>query len=336
MMIYFFSFIARENGMQDEKVWMGYERKRGKLSDLNALLRGNAKEHFSLVIGDQTIFHKIKYVITLDADTQLPLGSAWKLIGTMAHPLNRAWYDEKKKRVTKGYGILQPRITVSLPDITGSIYARMHGNEPGIDPYTRASSDVYQDLFGEGSYIGKGIYEVDMFQKVLDGIFLENRILSHDLLEGCYIRSGLLSDVQLFEKYPTTYQCRYKNADTLDSWDWQIFAWILPLVKGPENVCIKIQFQHYQNGKYLTIYAEALCRPALTALLILGWIVLPSPLFWTITVSGIIVFPIIITSLWDTIRKPKDVVLRISYRKFAYQSPRYHGQNLIHINMPSL
>ncbi|MBK5270847.1 MAG: cyclic beta 1-2 glucan synthetase, partial [Bacteroidia bacterium] len=123
----FFLFHRPRKWNASEKVWMGYERKRGKLSDLNALLRGISKEHFSLVTGDRSVFPKIKYVITLDADTQLPLGSAWKLIGTMAHPLNRAWYDEKKKRVTKGYGILQPRITVSLPDISGSLYARMHG-----------------------------------------------------------------------------------------------------------------------------------------------------------------------------------------------------------------
>ncbi|HEY8660253.1 MAG TPA: glucoamylase family protein [Hanamia sp.] len=293
-----------------ENAWMGYERKRGKLSDLNALLKGKGKEHFSIISGDQSIFPKIKYVITLDADTQLPLGSAWKLIGTMAHPLNRAWYDERKKRVTKGYGILQPRITVSLPDITGSLYARMHGNEPGIDPYTRASSDVYQDLFGEGSYIGKGIYEVDTFQKVLDGKFLENRILSHDLLEGCYIRSGLLSDVQLFEKYPTTYSADMKMRIRWIRGDWQIFSWILPLVKGPGKRLNKNPISALSKWKIFDNIRRSLVPLALTALLLLGWIVLPYSLFWTIIVSGIIVFPIFITSLWDTLRKPKDVVLK--------------------------
>jgi cyclic beta-1,2-glucan synthetase len=305
----FFLFHRPRKWNAGEKMWMGYERKRGKLSDLNALLRGNTKEHFSLVTGDQTIFPKIKYVITLDADTQLPLGSAWKLIGTMAHPLNRAWYDERRKRVTKGYGILQPRITVSLPDITGSLYARMHGNEPGIDPYTRASSDVYQDLFGEGSYIGKGIYEVDTFQKVLDGKFLENRILSHDLLEGCYIRSGLLSDVQLFEKYPTTYSADMKMRIRWIRGDWQIFSWILPWVKGLSNRLNKNPLSALSKWKIFDNVRRSLVPLALTALLLLGWIVLPNSLFWTIIVSGIIVFPVIITSFWDTIRKPKDVVL---------------------------
>ncbi|MDQ2721070.1 MAG: cyclic beta 1-2 glucan synthetase, partial [Bacteroidota bacterium] len=306
----FFLFHRPRKWNQKENVWMGYERKRGKLSDLNALLRGITKEHFSLIIGNQSIFKNIKYVITLDADTQLPLGSAWKLIATMAHPLNHAWYDQKKKRVTKGYGILQPRITISLPDITGSRYTRMHGNEPGIDPYTRASSDVYQDLFGEGSYIGKGIYDVDIFQKVLDGKFLENRILSHDLLEGCYIRSGLLSDVQLFEKYPTTYSADMKMRLRWIRGDWQIFSWILPWVKGAEKKLYKNPISALSRWKIFDNMRRSLIPIALTMLLLLAWIVLPSVLLWTIVVSGIIVFPIFITSLWDTLRKPKNVLFK--------------------------
>lgn len=306
----FFLFHRPLKWNQQENVWMGYERKRGKLSDLNSLLKGITKEHFSLIIGNPYIFQKIKYVITLDEDTLLPLNSAWKLIGTMAHPLNRAWYDEKKKRVTKGYGILQPRITVSLPDITGSRYTRMHGNEPGIDPYTRASSDVYQDLFEEGSYIGKGIYDVDVFQQVLDGKFLENRILSHDLLEGCYIRSGLLSDVQLFEKYPTTYRADMKMRLRWIRGDWQIFSWILPWVTGPQEHLYKNPISALSRWKIFDNMRRSLVPIALTVLLLLAWLVLPSALFWTVAVSGIIVFPVFITVLWDTLRKPKDVVLK--------------------------
>lgn len=306
----FFLFHRPRKWNPTENVWMGYERKRGKLSDLNNLLRGVAKDNFSLISGDQSVFPKIKYIITLDADTQLPLGSAWKLIGTMAHPLNKAWYDKKKKRVTKGYGILQPRITVSLPDISGSLYARMHGNEPGIDPYTRASSDVYQDLFAEGSYIGKGIYEIDVFQKVLDGIFLENRILSHDLLEGCYIRSGLLSDVQLFEKYPTTYSSDMKMRVRWIRGDWQIFSWILPFVKGPGKQLNKNPLSGLSKWKIFDNIRRSLVPLTLTTLLLLGWIVLNSFIFWTVIVSGIIIFPLILSSAWDTIRKPKDVLLK--------------------------
>ncbi|MEP7170329.1 MAG: cyclic beta 1-2 glucan synthetase, partial [Bacteroidota bacterium] len=278
----FFLFHRPRKWNPKENSWMGYERKRGKISELNSLLRGGSKERFSVIIGDQSVFPKIKYVITLDADTQLPLGSAWKLIGTMAHPLNHAWYNEKKKRVTKGYGILQPRVTVSLPDITASLYARMHGNEPGIDPYTRASSDVYQDLFAQGSFIGKGIYDVDIFKKVLEGKFADNSILSHDLLEGCYVRSGLLSDVQLFEKYPTTYRADMKRNARWIRGDWQILSWFLPFVPGPGKRWFKNPLSGLSKWKIFDNIRRSLVPVALTTLLLLGWMILPSSLFWTI------------------------------------------------------
>ena len=197
----FFLFHRPRRWNPREQVWMGYERKRGKLADLNSLLRGGdsgtSRDRFSLIVGDTGVLSNVKYVITLDTDTQLPRDSARQFVGAMAHPLNRAHYDEAKQRVVAGYGILQPRVAVSLPGTNRSRYARMCGSEPGIDPYTRAVSDVYQDLFHEGSFIGKGIYDVDAFEQALNGRFPENRILSHDLIEGCYARAGLLSDVMV-------------------------------------------------------------------------------------------------------------------------------------------
>jgi len=301
-----------------ENVWMGYERKRGKLTELNLLLRESVTGNFSLIIGDQTIFPSIKYVITLDGDTQLPLGTAWKLVGTMAHPLNQPWYDEIKKRITKGYGILQPRVTVSLPDRRSTPYARMHGNEPGIDPYTRASSDVYQDLFEEGSFIGKGIYEVDTFIKVLNGRFPENRILSHDLIEGCYVRSGLLSDVQLFEKYPGSYHADMKRFSRWVRGDWQIYSWCLPMVREAGKRWCKNPVSGLSRWKIFDNLRRSLVPIALTVMIILGWVLLPSSLYWTIAVSSIIVIPIIITCIWDAVRKPKDVIFK------------HHVKNSIH------
>lgn len=305
----FFLFHRPRFWNPQENAWMGYERKRGKITEFNALLRGEAEGRFSLIIGDRAIFPQVKYVITLDADTQLPMASAWKLIGTMAHPLNHAWYDKKKKRVTKGYGILQPRVTVSLPDETASVYSRMHGNEPGIDPYTRASSDVYQDLFREGSFIGKGIYDVDIFRKVLEGKFSENSILSHDLLEGCYVRSGLVSDVQLFEKYPGSYRADMKRRARWVRGDWQIISWILPRVPGAGRHWYKNPVSALSRWKIFDNIRRSLVPVALTSLLLFDWIFLPASLFWTIVVSAIIVVPIMITTVWDAIRKPKDVVL---------------------------
>ncbi|RPI09406.1 MAG: cyclic beta 1-2 glucan synthetase, partial [Acidobacteriales bacterium] len=193
----FFLFHRPRRWNSRERLWMGYERKRGKLADLNSFLRGGSSDRFLLVVGETAVLGNVKYVITLDTDTQLPRDSAWQFVGAMAHPLNRARYDQTKQRVLAGYGILQPRVAASLPGANRSRYARLWGSEPGIDPYTRAVSDVYQDLFGEGSFIGKGIYDVDAFEAALGERFPENRILSHDLLEGCYARAGLISDVQL-------------------------------------------------------------------------------------------------------------------------------------------
>ncbi len=232
----FFLFHRPRRWNPQDRIWMGYERKRGKLSDLNALLRagehGVAKERFSLIVGDTAVLSSVKYVITLDTDTQLPRDSAWQLVGAMAHPLNRARYDQDKQRVCEGYGILQPRVAVSLPGTNRSRYARMFGSEPGIDPYTRVVSDVYQDLFQEGSFIGKGIYDVDAFELALDGRFPENRILSHDLLEGCYARAGLQSDVMVYEEYPSGYSADVSRRHRWIRGDWQLVRWLLPGVPG--------------------------------------------------------------------------------------------------------
>jgi cyclic beta-1,2-glucan synthetase len=305
----FFLFHRPRRWNSADKIWMGYERKRGKLAELNALLRGNGRDKFSTTVGNLSSLLQVKYVITLDADTQLPRGTAWKLAATMAHPLNRAFYSEKKQRVTEGYGILQPRITVSLPELTASHYAKLHGNEPGIDPYTRATSDVYQDLFAEGSFIGKGIYEVDIFEKVLNGKFPENRILSHDLLEGCYIRSGLLSDVQLYEKYPSTYATDVKRRARWIRGDWQIAAWASPFVPSADGCWKGNPLSPLSRWKIFDNIRRSLVPIALTLFIVLGWTVLVNHLFWTLAVSGLIVLPIIIAFIWDVCRKPKEVIL---------------------------
>ncbi|HWP67799.1 MAG TPA: cyclic beta 1-2 glucan synthetase, partial [Rectinemataceae bacterium] len=226
----FFLFHRGRKWNSREEIWMGYERKRGKLADLNALLRGGAADQFDLVVGRIEQLPSVKYVITLDSDTGLPRDSAWQLAGTMAHPLNRPLYDEARGRIVEGYGILQPRVAVSLPGASRSRFARMNNSEPGIDPYTRTVSDVYQDLFGEGSFIGKGIYDVDAFEKVLKGRFPENRILSHDLVEGCYARSGLVSDVQLFEESPSSYLVDVERRRRWIRGDWQVARWLLRFV----------------------------------------------------------------------------------------------------------
>ncbi|MCX5658526.1 MAG: cyclic beta 1-2 glucan synthetase [Planctomycetota bacterium] len=218
-------------------VWMGWERKRGKLEEFNAALRGDIFR-FSAVVGPVDRLKGVKYVITLDSDTQLPRESARELVATLAHPLNRPRYDEKSGRVVDGYTILQPRVGVSMPSANRSRYARLFAGEPGIDPYTRAVSDVYQDVFGEGSFIGKGIYDVDAFATAVGGRLPENRILSHDLLEGALARSGLVSDVVLFEDYPASFIADVSRRHRWIRGDWQIMPWLLrrcPITSRPSD-----------------------------------------------------------------------------------------------------
>ena len=213
----------------------------------------------------------MKYVITLDTDTQLPRDAARQFVGAMAHPLNRPVYDAAPGRVSAGYGILQPRVSVSLPGTNRSRYARLHGGEPGIDPYTRAVSDVYQDVFQEGSFIGKGIYDVDAFEQALKGRFPENRILSHDLLEGCYARSGLLSDVQLYEEYPARYGADVNRRYRWIRGDWQLAGWLLPWVPGPDGRRLKNPLSALSRWKLFDNLRRSLVPAALTLLLLLGW-----------------------------------------------------------------
>ncbi len=308
----FFLFHRPRRWNPVEGVWMGYERKRGKIAALNSLLRGGGivGDRFSLVVGNIAALLNVKYVITLDTDTQLPRDSAQQLVGAMAHPLNRALYDEDKQRVVAGYGILQPRVAVSLPGTNRSRYARMYGSNPGIDPYTRAVSDVYQDLFHEGSFIGKGIYEVETFERALDKRFPENRILSHDLIEGCYARAGLLSDVMVYEEYPSRYNADVSRRHRWIRGDWQLLPWVRQVIPGPG-----IAGQHQKNPlsllsrwKLFDNLRRSLVPSAVTLLLLLAWAILSSPWFWTASMIAIILIPSLISALLELLRKPDDVL----------------------------
>ncbi len=303
----FFLFHRPRKWNPHDKIWMGYERKRGKLGELNDLLRGKGAENFSLIVGDLAGIGHVKYVITLDTDTQLPRDAAWKLVGTMAHPLNQAYYDPRLQRVTKGYGILQPRVSVSLPRSGGSMYALIHGSEPGIDPYTRLTSDVYQDLFEEGSFIGKGIYEIDAFEQALAGRLPENRILSHDLLEGCYTRSGLVSDVELFEEYPKRYSSDVNRRHRWIRGDWQIAYWSLPWAPDGNRKLRKNPLSLLSRWKISDNLRRSLVPAALTTLLFMGWTVLHDAWFWTTAVLLMILLPSLIAAVYHVFHKPREI-----------------------------
>ncbi len=303
----FFLFHRPRRWNSHDLIWMGYERKRGKLADLNLLLREGNRNGFSQVVGDIAVLAGVKYVITLDTDTQLPRDAARQLVGTMAHPLNRPSYDESRERVVSGYGILQPRLSASLPAGKQSRYARLHGGEPGIDPYTRAVSDVYQDAFQEGSFIGKGIYQVDAFELALKDRFPENRILSHDLLEGCYARSGLLSDVQLYEEYPARYGADVNRRHRWIRGDWQLAPWIWRKVPGPDDARLQSPLSALSRWKLFDNLRRSLVPTALTLLLLLGWTVLSSTWLWTLLVPGVLLLQPALASLLDLLRKSHDV-----------------------------
>jgi cyclic beta-1,2-glucan synthetase len=225
----FFLLHRRRVWNGSEGKWMGWERKRGKLHELNRLLRGATDTTFIGVDGRPPLVPTgVRYVITLDADTRLPRGAAKRLVGKMAHPLNAPRFDAQCGRVVEGYGVLQPRVTPSLPTgREGSIFQRVFSSASGIDPYAFAVSDVYQDLLGEGSYSGKGIYDVDVFEAALSGRVPDNTLLSHDLFEGIFARSGLVSDVEVVEEFPSRYDVAAAREHRWARGDWQLLPWIL-------------------------------------------------------------------------------------------------------------
>ncbi len=213
---------------QAEGCWMGWERKRGKLHELNALLRGSTTTSFVTGRPSSTPPTDVRYVVTLDADTRLPRGAVGELVGTIAHPLNRSIFDAEVGRIVEGYGLLQPRITPTLPASHGaSIFQRVFGGSAGIDPYSSAVSDVYQDLFQEGSYTGKGIYDVDAFESAMADRVPDNALLSHDLFEGCFTRAGLVTDIELFDEFPSNYLVSSARQHRWARGDWQLLPWIL-------------------------------------------------------------------------------------------------------------
>ena len=299
---------------QGENAWIGHERKRGKLGDLNAFLTGGRSKPFTRIAGDTSGLETVKYVITLDTDTRLERDCARQFVATMAHPLNRPIVDTATQRVVRGYGILQPRVATSLAGAGASRYGNLYSDETGIDPYTRTVSDVYQDVFHEGSFIGKGIYDVRVFEQVLAGRLPENRILSHDLLEGCYARCGLISDLQLHEEYPTRYVTDSLRRHRWIRGDWQILSWLCPRVPDARSRPAH-PFQRnnplsaLSRWKILDNLRRSLVSTALLALMLLGWTLLPAPWVWTGAALAVVFLPPLLASLIELLRKPGKIRL---------------------------
>ena len=288
----FLLYHRRRLWSDSQQCWMGWERKRGKLHELNRLLRGARDTSF---IDTQAVAPfmpaAVRYVITLDSDTRLPRDAASRLIGKMAHPLNAPRYDAQHRAVLEGYAILQPRVTASLPiGREGSLFQRVFSNITGINAYDTAAADVYQDLFGAGSYSGKGIYDIDAFEASLSGRVPEGTLLSHDLFEGTFARAGLVSDIEVIEEFPSEYDVAAARNHRWARGDWQLLPWLLGRGDAARRETRRLSL--LAAWKMLDNLRRTLSAPCTLAALVAGWLLpLPVSLHWTLFVVGVLALP---------------------------------------------
>src|SRR6266566_6150501 len=314
----FHRFHRRRQWNPGEDRWMGWERKRGKLEELNRLLRGATDTSFTILSGKtssetekgavQTLLRSIRYVITLDSDTQLPRDVARKLVGAAIHPLNRPKLDAAINVVTRGYGIVQPRVSISLVSASRSRFARIFSGNTGIDPYTTAVSDVYQDLFGEGNFTGKGLYEVDAFQAALAHRVPENSLLSHDLFESLFARAALATDIELLDDYPASYDTYAKRQHRWTRGDWQILRWLFPTVPDANGRKTRNPLPLISRWKIFDNFRRSLVAPAMFLWLLAAWIIFPgSPLIWSLFVVVTIAFPVYLHVTTSILIHPRGI-----------------------------
>jgi cyclic beta-1,2-glucan synthetase len=285
----FFLFHRRRLYNPCQGCWMGWERKRGKLCEFNRLLRGARDTSYLAGPDEIEALPRVRFVLTLDADTQLPREAASRLVGTLAHPLNVPRFDAVG-RVVEGYGVLQPRVNINMVAAARTAFARIHAGAVGIDPYSVAVSDVYQDLFGAGTFTGKGIYDVDAFEAAVGGRFPDNHILSHDLIEGNFARCGLVSDIQVLDEYPARYNVWARREHRWIRGDWQLLPWLLG--HGP---AARAGLPLLERWKIFDNLRRSLVPPALLLLLVLGWTVLAGPAWvWTVATLVVLTLPLLL------------------------------------------
>jgi len=295
----FYLFHRQREWNPSEGVWMGWERKRGKLADFNRLLLNLGETAYTTQVGDASILSDVKYVITLDTDTSLPQGSANRLVATLAHPLNHAEFSADGRSVVSGYTVLQPRVAIKPTSANRSLFSQIFAGNAGFDLYSFAASDVYQDLFGEGSYVGKGIYDVAAFERSLAGQVRQNTLLSHDLFEGIYGRAALVTDIVLYEEYPSRYLVYARRLRRWIRGDWQLLPWLFPIVRT-ENGLAPNRLSTINLWKVFDNLRRSLLPPTLLALLAAGWLFLPgSPLIWTLLVLLPSALPIAVQTVRD-------------------------------------
>ena len=291
----FFLFHRGRSWSESEQRWIGWERKRGKIEQLNRFLIGESAPELEgfLRAGDRAQLEGIRFVITLDADTQLLRDTARRLVETLAHPLNQARLSPNGRRVIRGYTIIQPSVSASLPSARATWFSRIFADPRGIDPYTHAVSDVYQDLVGEGSYHGKGIYELQTFHRLLSERFPTAHLLSHDLLEGSYVRVGLATDIELLDVFPSSYIAWWNRQHRWIRGDWQIIDWLKPRVPVGGGRFEPNPLSVFNRWKIFDNLRRSLVPPATVALLLAGWLFTPAPLLWSGLIAGLMLWPVL-------------------------------------------
>ena len=304
----FHLFHRRRQWNPGENKWMGWERKRGKLEEFNRLLRGAQDTSFVVRTADDALLKSIRYVITLDSDTQLPRDVARKLVGAAIHPLNQPGIDPATNCVTNGYGILQPRVSISLASASRSKFVQIFSGYTGIDPYTTAVSDVYQDFFGEGNFTGKGLYDVDAFQQTLENRVPSNSLLSHDLFESLFARAALTSDIELLDDYPASYEGYAKRAHRWARGDWQIMRWLFPVVPDGEGQKVRNVLPLIARWKILDNLRRSLVAPSLFLWLVASCALFPgSPWLWSLFVFLVIAFPVYLHVTTGLLMHPRGI-----------------------------
>ena len=292
----FFLFHRKRLWNAGEDCWMGWERKRGKLAQFNHYLLTHNETPYEIVVGNTSLLSCIRYVITLDADTDLPYHAANRLIGTLSHPLNQAVYDEEHRKVLAGYVILQPRVQLNPAFSNDTWFSRIFSEDTFFDLYSRAVSDVYMDLFHEGIFIGKGIYDVQAFSRCMHGRVLENTLLSHDLFEGIFSRVGLVSDILLYEDFPTTYFSYLNRQHRWIRGDWQLTPWLLPKIPNRFTGNVVNGLSLIGRWKIWDNLRRSILSPVLTGLLLLTWFFYPSlGLFSLILVCVTVFLPVLLS-----------------------------------------
>ncbi|NTW28974.1 MAG: hypothetical protein HGA39_06400 [Coriobacteriia bacterium] len=304
-----FHLLLRERRYNEcEGMWMGWERKRGALLELTREMRSSGATTFSAKLGEAAFRQSCAFVITLDADTVLPRDGARKLVSAIAHPLNRARWRPGDPRVRRGYGLIQPRVGMTLKGSHKSRFALLYSGPTGIDPYSGAISDTYQDAFGEGSFTGKGIFEIGVFAGVLENRFAENSMLSHDLIEGSFLRTGLASDIEVLDDYPANYLAAASRMHRWVRGDWQTLPWLAARAVDTAGRIAPNPLSVLHRWKILDNLRRSLVAPATLALFLAGWLLLPGATFsWPLLMALVVFFPAYFSLAGSMVFRPRSV-----------------------------